>query len=515
MPRQEAMTLTRRDMLKASAGAVALGAGLAMTSGGAQGDSPARPHILLIMADQFRADCVGADGNNAIQTPHLDRIAAEGVRFRCAYSSTPTCVPARAALLTGLSPWHHGMLGMTAMAERYPFEMPRALREAGYYTMGIGKMHYSPARNGHGFHEMLLDEAARAESSEFRSDYISWFMAQAPNARYDATGLDWNGYESKAYALPEHLHPTFWTGETAVQFLKTYERPEPFFLKVSFHRPHSPYDPPERFMRMYENADLPKAYAGHWAARFAPHSDDTRHPWHGDFGPEQVRRSRQGYYGSVSFVDEQIGRILQALEARGMLENTLILFTADHGDMTGDHHLWRKSYAYESSARIPMLLRCPAGLMPAERGMVREQPVELRDVLPTFLDAAGVAAPGHLDGKSLLTLLRGDSPDWRPYIDLEHNICYAPENHWNALTDGKRKYIYHAHSGGEQFFDLERDPHEEDDLAGVSPRREEVNTWRDRLIAHLSERGEAYVKDGRMVPRPQNMALSPHFPQPS
>ncbi|MDX9971740.1 MAG: arylsulfatase [FCB group bacterium] len=506
----ESHTLSRRDLLKLGAGTAVLAA-TGMRPAHAAANGAGRPHILFIMADQFRGDCVGADGNKAIRTPNLDRIAHEGVRFSCAYSSTPTCTPARAALLSGLSPWRHGMLGYGKVAEKYPVEMPQALRDAGYYTMGIGKMHWHPQRNPHGFHKVLLDEAAQAHTPEFRSDYISWFMSEAPNLQYDVTGVDWNSFETKAYALPERLHPTHWTGETAVKFIDSYEQAEPFFLKVSFHRPHSPYDPPERFMKMYEDAELPPAAVGDWAQRYAPRSDNGRNIWHGDLGAEQVRRSRQGYYGSVSFVDEEIGRILASLERRGWLDNTLVVFTADHGDMTGDHHLWRKSYAYEASARIPMLMRWPAGLIDAERGQVRDHPVELRDVLPTLLAAAGTHAEG-LDGQSMLEPVANPACEWRPWIDLEHDICYDPSNHWNALTDGKWKYVFHARTGEEQLFHLQTDPHERTDLARDANAAHTLQTWRQRLVEHLRERGEAFVKDGVLVPRPERMLYSPNYP---
>jgi arylsulfatase A-like enzyme len=255
------------------------------------------------------------------------------------------------------------MLGYGQVAERYPHEMPRMLREAGYHTLGIGKMHWHPQRNLHGFHRTLLDESGRIESPGFISDYRQWFRAQAPELNPDATGIGWNEYRSAPYALPEHLHPTRWTGDRAVEFLDDYRDAEPFFLKVSFARPHSPYDPPERFIRMYQDAALPSAAVGAWAERHA-HRGETpsKDAYWGDLGAEQVRRSRQAYYGSVSFIDEQVGRILDSLQRRGLLENTLILFTADHGDMLGDHNLWRKTYPYESSARVPLLLRWPEGM---------------------------------------------------------------------------------------------------------------------------------------------------------
>lgn len=459
-----------------------------------------RPHIILLMADQYRGDCLGAAGNREIQTPYLDRLARGGVNFRAAYSSTPTCTPARAALLTGMSPWHHGMLGYGGVAERYPVEMPRLLSAAGYYTLGIGKMHWHPQRALHGFERTILDESGRAETPEFRSDYRSWFWSERPEDNPDATGIGWNSCEAKPYALPERLHPTAWIGDTAVQFLREYREQQPFFLKVSFERPHSPYDPPQRWWDRYNRPLLP-AVAGAWAEKFRPRSSDQTDLWHGDLGPEAVQSARRGYYGSVSFVDEQIGRITEVLESRGWLNRTLILFTADHGDMLGDQYLWRKSYAYEPSAHIPMLMHWPERL---SAGQAVTKPVELRDVLPTFLDAAGVAVPRGVDGKSLLRT----GGDWREWIDLEHDVCYSPDNHWNVLTDGKRKYVFHARTGTEQFFDLEKDPHELNALSGTP----EIAVWRKRMVEHLAERGPDWVRDGKLVPRPNRQLYSPNYP---
>ncbi|HNR32343.1 MAG TPA: arylsulfatase, partial [Candidatus Hydrogenedentes bacterium] len=459
-----------------------------------------------------RGDCLGCDGHPAVRTPHLDRLAREGARFAHAYSSTPTCTPARAALLTGMSPWNHGMIGYGKVAEKYPVEMPQALRAAGYYTTGIGKMHWTPQRALHGFHQTILDESSRVQSVDFRSDYRAWFASVAPNLDAEATGIGWNDYRSAAYALPEELHPTRWTADVATCFIETYDRDDPFFLKVSFARPHSPYDPPQRWMDAYADAPIPERHIGDWCDRYRARSDDSFNIWHGDLGPEQARRSRQGYYGSVSFLDEQIGRILAALERRGWLDDTLILFTADHGDMTGDHHLWRKSYAYEPSARIPMILRWPGGIG-APRGQVREEPVEIRDVLATFLDTAGTAPPAPIDGASLLGLVRGEATAWREYIDLEHDICYDKSNHWCALTDGETKYIYDAFGDREQLFDLRNDPGEERDLAGNSRARTLLEEWRARLVAHLEPRGEEWVRNGKLAPRPASMLYSPNYPK--
>jgi arylsulfatase len=482
-----------------------------------------RPNILLLMADQFRVDCAGIYGNPHIKTPNLDRLGKEGVRFQCAYSTTPTCTPARSALLTGMGPWRNGMLGYGNMATNpYPVEKASAMAQAGYYTTSIGKNHYYPIRNPHGYHHLVMDEhssdwfqktGSQAPSSwEERNDYDSWFWSQMPDKDPHATGLSWNDYRAKPFVYDQAFHATQWTGETAIRFLKQYDRQEPFFLKVSFIRPHSPYDAPESFFKMYEDAELPEAKVASWAARYEPRSDSSNDIWHGKLTPQEIRRSRQGYYASVSFVDEQIGRILEALEQRKLLDETLILFISDHGDMLGDQNLWRKSYGYEQSAHVPMLMRASSemGLGPA--GQVISNPVELRDVLPTFLDAAGAPVPESLEGKSLLQLIKTKGAGWRSYIDLEHNICYSPENHWNGLTDGRWKYIYHAQHGEEQLFHLEKDPNELLDLSAVPEYTAELTHWRGLLTNHLEERGDAWVRNGKLVPRPEGMLFSPNFP---
>lgn len=513
MPEQNSSPITRRDFLKAAA----IGSTTLSVSSYADqliSKTAKKPNILFLMADQYRGDCLGCMGNSVIKTPNLDAIAKDGAVFTNAYTSLPSCTPARASILTGLSPWHHGMLGYSRVAKKYPFEMPHALRDAGYYTFGIGKMHFNPQRNTHGYHKTLLDESSRGIRQGFVSDYRKWFKQQAPDLNPDVTGIGFNDYRSGVYALPEELHPTTWTADRAVNFIEKYKKTQPFLLKVSFARPHSPYDPPKRFWDMYRDNDMPNPSVGDWAQKFAPHAEPPKNGlWYGDLGAAQARRSRHGYYGSVTFIDEQIGRIISTLKKQGLYENTLIIFFADHGDMLGDHHHWRKTYAYEASAHIPMLLRWPKTIAPNNRrGIKLSNPVELRDVLPTFLDAAGAQIPNHLDGQSMLNLVRGRTKNWRKFIDLEHDTCYTQTNHWNALTDESTKYIYHAYYGTEQLFDLKKDPHETCDLASNPAHFDRLKFWRQRLIEHFAERGPAFVSNGQLIPRPKRMLHSPFYP---
>ncbi len=475
-----------------------------------------RPNIVFIMSDQHRWDCIGAAGNSVVKTPNLDALARDGVLFENCYSCTPTCTPARSGLLTGLTPWHHGMLGYGRVLTHYPVELPQYMCNAGYYTFGIGKMHWYPQKTLHGFHGTLVDESGRVETPGFISDYRRWFKEVTPTLNPDATGIGWNDYESAQYALPEKLHPTAWTGNTAVNFIESYDKDNPFFLKVSFARPHSPYDPPERFWDMYNADDMPVPYIGDWTDKYAAYNNTSSSSWRCARDVATVQHSRKGYYGNVSFIDEQVGRIIQALQRKGLYDNTLIFFTADHGDMLGDHHMWRKSYAYEASAHVPMIMAWPKNF-PATlaRDSKLTQTVELRDILPTCLDIAGAEIPPGIDGMSMLRLVRGETAGWRDYIDMEHDVCYAAVNHWLGLTDGKFKYVYFLSDGSEQLFDLDSGRGELVDLAKDPDYAGTLTLWRNRLVAHVQERGAEYVENGQLkVWGSKSKLYSPYYYSP-
>jgi arylsulfatase A-like enzyme len=471
-----------------------------------------KPHIILLMADQQRFDALGVMGNSLIKTPNLDGLAKDGVLFRNAYTSTPSSTPARAGLLTGCSPWRHGMLGYFKVAEQYPCEMPRMLRNAGYYTFAVGKVHYNPQRNLHGFHGALLDESGRAQSPDFVSDYRQWFISEAPGDNPDATGIGWNDHTGKTYASDERLHPTQWTGNEAIRFIENYHRDEPLFLKVSFARPHSPYDPPQRYFNLYRDSPVSEPWVGDWCGAFA-NRPETPDAAFGNFGTEHAIDSRRHYYASVTFVDDQIGRIIAALKEKGIYDNALIIFISDHGDMLGDHHHWRKTYAYEGSAHIPFIVKPPKSFdskVPSGGSVL--QPVEIRDVLPSFLDIAQIPQPSVMDGLSVLTLLENPASSWRPYIDLEHATCYEKENYWCALTDTRIKYIWFFHTGEEQLFDLSKDPHELKNLVHDRKYDKELLKWRQNMFNHLSERGDPFVKDGKVAVLERTVLTGSNYP---
>ncbi|HLS63053.1 MAG TPA: arylsulfatase, partial [Ruania sp.] len=476
-----------------------------------------RPNVWFVMTDQQRWDSMGYAGNDVIETPNLDQLAAEGCWFEHAYSATPSCIPARASLMTGQDPWHTGILGMgegQGPAQCLENTLPETLSRAGYHTQAVGKLHVHPQRALIGFHNTILDESGRREHPDTLSDYDRWLQREVPDASTDSHGVGWNSLHSRAWHLSERQHPTYWTATESIDFLRRRDPSKPFFLMTSFARPHSPYDPPEPLLNQYLDADLPEPWIGDWAAHHAVTSwaPDS---WRGVRSPAQVHRTRAGYYGAITHIDQQIGRIRFNLARQGLLENTIIVFTSDHGDMQGDHHLWRKTYAYEGSAHIPMMVVLPKpvrdryGIEPGSRSTA---PVCLQDVMPTILDACGIETPDSVDGRSMLPVVADPSAPWRTAVHGEHSTCYHPSQEMQYLTDGRQKYIWFAQDGAELLFDLVTDPHEERDRATDPAYADALEHWRRQLVEIFEARDCGWTENGRMVPRGDGPPLvSPHY----
>ncbi len=460
-----------------------------------------RPNIILIICDQMRGDAWGADGNPYIQTPNLDYLASRGTRFPCAYSAVPSCLPARAILWSGQSQWHTGVLGMGRGQGPIPNDFPHTLAgeltNAGYRTHLVGKGHFHPQRTPMGFETRELDESGRMPDSDHRV----WFAKNAPDGvTPDDHGVDWNSWHARPWHTDERLHPTCWTMTRALEFLENHDDERPFFLNISFARPHSPYVPPRHYFEMYSHAELPEPHLGEWSAMHDdPETAIDPNAWRGKMRPEQIRRARAGYYGSISFIDTQIGRLINRLRGHGRdrFDDTWIAFLSDHGDMQGDHNLWRKTYAYEGSARIPFLIVPPAGTGKPARP-VADEVVELRDVMPTLLAAARLPIPTTVDGCDVTPLMEAPARNWRAYIHGEHCTCYSEEQEMQYVTNGKRKFIWLPRINREQFFNLEHDPGERHDLIDNPAYDREILQWRTYLVTELNDRYCGWVKDGEL-----------------
>jgi arylsulfatase A-like enzyme len=425
--------------------------------------------------------------------------------------------------------------GQGQIPNDFPHTLAGELRQAGYRTHLVGKGHFHPQRASMGFESHELDESGRTLINGFMDEYRAWFAAHAPpGVTPDDHGVYWNSWHARPWHTEEHLHPTAWTMSRALAFLENHGRgrdPErPFFLNISFARPHSPYVPPRPYWEQYIHQETPPPFVGDWAEMHnRPEDAVDPNAWRGKMPPQAIHRARAGYYGEVSFIDTQVGRLINWMSrfGRDMLAKTWFLFTSDHGDMQGDHNLWRKTYAYEGSTHIPFLV-VPAGRLTGHTGDVRcvaDEVVELRDVLPTLLDAVGLPAPRTVDGRSLLPLMqgathrgstgrgstgRGVADEWRNYIHGEHCTCYSTEQEMQYVTDGRRKYVWLPRLGIEQFFDLEQDPGECDNLIGDVERDGEIARWRGYLIEELAARECGWVREGRLVTPPDEPLVSPY-----
>jgi len=235
--------------------------------------------------------------------------------------------------------------------------------------------------------------------------------------------------------------------------------------------------------------------------------------WRARRSEVETRRARAGYGGNVTFIDHQIGRLLYELRRNPEAwHNTFIVFTSDHGDMLGDHHLWRKTYAYEGSARVPMIVRAPQS-WGWPRGQVLSQVVEIRDIMPTFLEAAGLAIPDTVDGQSMVPLVRGEpETPWRQWLLGEHDWCYSHEQANYFVTDGRWKHIWFPYLGTQQLFDLASDPGECRDLSADHGHREQLAACREVMVRELAARDCGLVRDGQLAALTQDEVVkSPHL----
>lgn len=429
------------------------------------GDSM-KPNVLFINVDQMRADCLSIMGHPNVETPYLDQLARSSALFNNAYSATPTCVPARAAILTGMSQDSHGRTGyQDEVPWNYEHTLPGELASAGYQTQCVGKMHVYPTRKLCGFHNVVLHDGymhynrlkyhtTTAESFEAADDYLNWLRGKAGFDRdMIDLGLDCNSsVTARPWRLPEEYHPTNWVVTESIDFLRRRDPTKPFFLKMSFVRPHPPFDPPQTFFDQYIHEDFPDPLIGDWVDEHDPEKKGLDPLTEEGIVPEKrLKRARAAYYALITHIDNQIGRFLMAMYEYSVLENTIILFASDHGEMLGDHHRFAKGLPYEGSAAVPFILGDPGNCLGLQRGRVVDEVVELRDIMPTLLDGASAPIPDSVEGGSVLPLARGENPQWRAYIHGEHA---RGNDSFHYITDGKNKYIWFSQTGEEQLFNL-------------------------------------------------------------
>ena len=465
----------------------------------------AKPNVLLLFTDEQRFDTIHALGAEHMLTPHLDRLVNEGCTFTRACTPNPVCVAARHSLLTGLYSREHGMAtNNSAVIDPSIPRLPQMLADDGYQCEEVGKMHFCPARTHHGFHRMQLQEELYRHIED--DDYAMYLRAVGLGTIKHVHGirnpLYWQPQRS---LLPEEHHPVTWVGDRACDALRRL-RHRPFFLWSSWIAPHPPLALPDRYAELYAGADIPAPTPReeHPNPRLAAARRECDYE-----DPAKTRRMRELYYGAISMVDTQIGRVLAQLEEIGQLDNTLIIFTSDHGEMLGDNGAWSKCLPNDQAVRIPMIIRYPRRFAPGTR---REDYSDLTDLLPTILDVCGIPYTAARE-------LPGESLGLAPGTGLKDRSVHYMEHERNAgrvisLRGARYKFNYWFADGREELYDLRADPAETRNLLQTAMDAD-AQAAHALLKATLTSYEAHYgwpggVHDGKLHPSP--VAAGPIWP---
>ena len=450
------------------------------------------PNIILIFPDQWRGDCLGSLGHPALETPWLDGLSLDGITFTRAYSPAPSCVPARACLITGQTPSTTGRPGMEeGVPWRYPTTLMTCLRDGGYQTMLAGKTHFYPQMTTCGFEKMSQYEA-KVLGDAPECDYHTWLDRETAGRVTDTSStINRNSWLVHPWMADERLHPNTWTMDAALDLIERRDPLRPYFLQIGFNRPHPPIDPPWHTLHAYQNRPVPEPAIGAWSEMWS----QQRLAGLPIPSPDQLANTRRAYYAQLNHIDQQIGRLIHHLKQSGQFQNTWLVFCSDHGEMLGDHHRFGKQVPLEGSSRVPLILQPPPGV-DVNRGSQTDVPCTLSDLMPTLLDIAHVPVPDSVEGRSLVPVDEGAAQVAdRSFIHGEH----AGAEGWQFVTDGKEKYFWESMSGREWFFDLDQDPQELNDLSVEAGNTDRISLWRNRLIEILAARPEDGLSDGRSL----------------
>ncbi len=452
-----------------------------------------RPNILILYTDQQRWDGVGVNGNPDIITPHLDAFATQSCNFDHCFVQNPVCMPSRISFLTGQYP---STLGITHMGVPVPPQtqtLPKILGTAGYTSANIGKLHFLPHANRdhrqvhprYGFDHLEISD----EPGSYDDAYRAWVQRKDPSqlphisVGLPPTRIIWNAAMGWQDDVP---HPSHWdrnssleavpfggtdevsfsafVAEQTISYLERAQTApaQPFLCIAGFYSPHSPWVAPQRFLDLYdrESLSLPE---------FPPEFDVGP-----EFQEEQLRTARHGYYAMISEVDYHVGRILQSLEDLHLAEETIVVFTSDHGERLGEHGKWGKGYpGPDPVSRVPLMIRVPG----ASAGRRVSHIVEAVDVVPTLLECAGYQIPPEVQGHSLM-----------PLVNSSHGYAKADAmmemKGWKSLRNARFRYVSEA-DGSEHLWDLETEFGPYRDLAADPIYTSALSEMRGRLLQRV------------------------------
>ena len=452
-----------------------------------------KPNILFIMVDEMRWDVMSCAGHSIVKTPNLDRLAREGTRFATACTVAPICTASRYSFFTGRYAHVHGAVDNSTPTREPQILLPAVLKHHGYQTAISGKLHFIP------------------NNLDYSFDYFWSFAGEGPgklptwpqdiekkHGRNAARRTEIRpfpddplGGDLGKLTYPKEDSQTFWITDRAMDFLQLRDKGRPFFLFVSYLDPHSPSHLCEPYWGMFDAEKIPLPATFKQDPSKSTATAANRHEVN---DPQIVRAMTAAYYAKVKMVDDNIGRLLDQLQSAGLAENTLIVFTADHGNMLGDLNRWFKGVMYEGSTRIPLLMKAPAASPLAahfNRGQVITNIVENIDVMPTLCEMAGVPLPSQgIQGRSMIALVAGKAGDWKDCAFAERNSSMIRTTQYKFIKNEQNRA---QRGGGEpELYDLIKDPLETNNLA--------KDPAHAATVKDLSAQLEAWQKDLPPVP---------------
>lgn len=427
-----------------------------------------RKNVLFIMTDQQRWDCLGANGNEIIKTPNLDQLAADGVNFENSFTNAIACVPSRACLMSGQFVHKNGVLstgGDKWLSADTP-TLPGTFAENGYEAVGVGKMHFKPWHNLGGFDWRVFTESKYSPGPDEYRLVLKQLGLLDKRIGHHTPGFGKEYKSMPSLELPADLHIDAFIGGRGVETLEELLDKDdgPFFLMVSFCGPHDPYDPPAPYCDMYRKEEMPTGKARESELNILPdhvlkgitdmgieHLDLTAVP------EAKKQEITAHYYGNITLIDDWIGRLVETLKTHGKYEDTIIVFTSDHGEYLGDHNIYYKGYfPCDSDCKIPLIVKPAGGTVDNVRCSALTGNT---DVMPTLLDLADLPIPKTCQGKSLVPLICGEKETLHDRI-----VTYSEAGPAYRVRTEDTAYVYRENPENDQLYDLKTDPAELENL---------------------------------------------------
>jgi arylsulfatase len=457
---------------------------------------PDKPNVLLITADHWGGMLTRPGGHPVVMTPTVSQLARLGTWYQNTYSPAPSCIPARRSLMTGLSVRTHGDRTFNEREELPDVPtLAQTFRDAGYQATAVGKLHVYPQRDRIGFDEVILNEEGRHHLEGNADDWEMYLADEGYAGKEYAAGHSSGDYNVTPWHLPDEAHPTNWTTREMCRTIRRRDPRKPAFWYMSHIAPHPPMWPLQSYLDLYRDIEIDPPAMGEWT------NDPDTVPWmlkaYNDGGgamkgapAHEIEEARRAFYALVTHIDHQLRVVIGALREEGILDNTIIALTADHGDMLGDHGRWAKTLMFDMSAKVPLVIVPPKGDARITPGQVDNRLVETMDIMPTLLDLAGVPVPDTVEGSSLLT------DDSRDHIYGEH---WEGDFANRMVRDSRYKLIYYPVGNSSQLFDMQEDRREEHDLSESADHATIRSRLTDLLIAHLYGVDLEWLQDGKLV----------------